>query len=183
MAVTEEKDGALATAAVAAAAGVAAYGLRKALTGNGGGTSLVPGRNDEDDDDEGGEERAGGGLVRGGSVLSTVWDSAASSLLPLAEQAAEAAGKWTAENAPDVVRDEIVPRFIEAFNDAAQERETGPAGAWACLASASVAESEHQLTRPSGRPGSNSNLAMIPGSSPGGSSGTRVATQAYFSSG
>ena len=119
MAVTEEKDGALATAAVAAAAGVAAYGLRKALTGTGGGTSLVPGRNDEDDDDEGGEERAGGGLMRGGSVLSTVWDSAASSLMPLAEQVAEAAGKWTAENAPDVVRDEIVPRFIEAFNDAA----------------------------------------------------------------
>jgi hypothetical protein len=118
MAVTEEKDGALATAAVAAAAGVAAYGLRKALTSNGGGTSLVPSRNDGDDDDAGGEERAGG-LARGGSLVSTVWDSAASSLLPLAEEAAEAAGKWTAENAPDVVRDQIVPRFIEAFNDAA----------------------------------------------------------------
>ena len=119
MAVTEEKDGALATAAVAAAAGVAAYGLRKALTSNGGGTSLVPSRNDGDDDDEGGGEERAGGLARGGSLVSTVWDSAASSLLPLAEEAAEAAGKWTAENAPDVVRDQIVPRFIEAFNDAA----------------------------------------------------------------
>ena len=123
MAVTDEKDGALATAAVAAAAGAAAYGLRKALTTDGGATSLVPGRKDQDDreDDDDGEESNGGGLgrARGGSLLSTVWDSAASSLLPLAEQAAEAAGKWTAENAPDVVRDEIVPRFIEAFNDAA----------------------------------------------------------------
>jgi len=118
MAVTEEKDGALATAAVAAAAGGAAYGLRTALAGDGGGTSLLPSRN-EDDGDEDGEERTGGGLARSGSLLATVWDSAASSLLPLAEQAADAAGKWTAENAPDVVRDEIVPRFIEAFNDAA----------------------------------------------------------------
>jgi hypothetical protein len=117
MAVTDEKDGALATAAVAAAAGVGAYALRKALT-SGSATSLVPGRNGqgdgEDDDDEG-----NGGSRGGSSLLSTVLDSASSSLLPLAEEAAEAAGKWTAENAPDVVRDRIVPRFIESFNDAA----------------------------------------------------------------
>jgi hypothetical protein len=116
MAVTDEKDGALATAAVAAAAGAAAYGLRKALT-SGNGVSLVPGRDQDDDGD--GEERDDDGGSRGGSLLSTVLDSASSSLLPLAEEAAEAAGKWTAENAPDVVRDQIVPRFIEAFNDAA----------------------------------------------------------------
>ena len=117
MAVTDEKDGALATAAVAAAAGVGAYALRKALT-SGSATSLVPGRNGqgygEDDDDEG-----DGGSRGGSSLLSTVLDSASSSLLPLAEATAEAAGKWTAENAPDVVRDRIVPRFIESFNDAA----------------------------------------------------------------
>ena len=116
MAVTDEKDGALATAAVAAAAGVGAYALRKALT-SGSATSLVPGRNgqgDGEDDDEG-----DGGSRGGSSLLSTVLDSASSSLLPLAEEAAEAAGKWTAENAPDVVRDRIVPRFIESFNDAA----------------------------------------------------------------
>ena len=118
MAVTEEKDGALATAAVAAAAGVGAYALRKALT-SGDGTSLVPSRSNEDDGDDDGEERENGGGSRGGALLSTVWDSASSSLLPLAEEAAEAAGKWTAENAPDVVVDRIVPRFIEAFNDAA----------------------------------------------------------------
>ena len=116
MAVTDEKDGALATAAVAAAAGVGAYALRKALT-SGSATSLVPGRNgqgDGEDDDEG-----DGGSRGGSSLLSTVLDSASSSLLPLAEATAEAAGKWTAENAPDVVRDRIVPRFIESFNAAA----------------------------------------------------------------
>jgi hypothetical protein len=120
MAVTDEKDGALATAAVAAAAGVAAYGLRKALTTGGGTAALVPGRNDEDDRDDDDEEGGdGGGLTRGSSLLSTVWDSAAGSLLPLAEEAADAAGKWTAENAPELVRDRIVPRFIESFKDAA----------------------------------------------------------------
>jgi hypothetical protein len=124
MAVADEKDGALATAAVAAAAGVAAYGLKKALSSGGGnGTSLVPHRNEQDDDGddddrEQGQER-NGGLMRGSSLLSTVWDTASVSLLPLAEEAAEAAGKWTAENAPDVVRDRIVPRFIESFNEAA----------------------------------------------------------------
>lgn len=122
MAVTDEKDGALATAAVAAAAGAAVYGLRKALASGGGGSSLVPSRSDraEGEDDEDYEERANGGGSGGGlSLVSTVLDSASASLLPLAEEAADAAGKWTAENAPDIIRDRIVPRFIEAFNDAA----------------------------------------------------------------
>ncbi|HEU5216356.1 MAG TPA: hypothetical protein VFU30_12535 [Gaiellaceae bacterium] len=121
MAVTDEKDGALATAAVAAAAGAAVYGLRKALANSDGGTSsLVPGRGDDDDGDDGdGENGDGGGGLRGSSLVSTVLESASSSLLPLAEEAADAVGKWTAENAPDVIRDRIVPRFIESFNDAA----------------------------------------------------------------
>jgi hypothetical protein len=108
MALTDEKDGALATAAVAAAAGAAAYGLKKALAGSGGGTGLLRAGGD-DDGDEG---------SRGGSVLQTVWDSASDTLLPHAEDAAEAAGKWVAENAPDVIRDRLLPRFIEAFTDA-----------------------------------------------------------------
>ena len=40
-----------------------------------------------------------------------------------------------------------------------------------------------QLTRSSGRSGRKAKRAMMPGSSPGGSSGTRVATHAYPSSG
>jgi hypothetical protein len=121
MAVTNEKDSALATAAAAAAAGAAVYGLRKALASGGGASSLLPSRSDQDDSEDGddGEERESGGRLPGGSLVSTVLDSASSSLLPLAEEAADALGKWTAENAPDVVRDRIVPRFIESFNDAA----------------------------------------------------------------
>jgi hypothetical protein len=115
MAVTDEKDGALATAAVAAAAGVAAYGLRKALTSGGGGSSL----SSRDDDQDEGDERNGDGRSRGGSLLESVWSSASDSLVPLAEEAADATGKWLAENSPDVVRDRIIPRFIESFTDAA----------------------------------------------------------------
>jgi hypothetical protein len=48
-----------------------------------------------------------------------VWDSASDTLLPHAEDAAEAAGRWVAENAPDVIRERLLPRFIEAFTDAA----------------------------------------------------------------
>ena len=84
---------------------------------SGSATSLVPSRSDDDDDGE--ESENGSGGLRGSSLVSTVLESASSSLLPLAEEAAEAAGKWTAENAPEVVRDRIVPRFIEAFEDAA----------------------------------------------------------------
>ena len=113
MAITDEKDGALATAAVAAAAGAAAYGLKKALEGSGGGSSLLPRGRDGGGDDEDGEGS------RGGSMLQTVWDSASDTLLPHAEDAAEAAGRWVAENAPDVIRERLLPRFIEAFNDAA----------------------------------------------------------------
>jgi hypothetical protein len=123
MAVTDEKDGALGTAAVAAAAGIAAYGLRKALSsgGSSGGSQRSVRNRDEDDDyedDENEDNGDDGGSSRGGSTLQTVWDSASGSLMPLAEEAADAAGKWTAKNAPDVVRDQLVPRFIEAFNDA-----------------------------------------------------------------
>ncbi len=113
MAVTDEKDGALATAAVAAAAGAAVYGLRKALASGGSMSNRSRG------DDDGGDEGEDGLRSRGGSLLETAWESAADALVPLAEDAANAAGKWLAENSPDVVRERIVPRFIESFNDAA----------------------------------------------------------------
>ena len=39
-------------------------------------------------------------------------------LLPLAEQAAGSAGRYVAEHAPDAVRKQIIPRFIDAFEKA-----------------------------------------------------------------
>lgn len=114
MAVTEEKDGALATAAAAAAAGAAVYGLRKALASGGNGKAASSEHDDYEDD---GDESEEGGM-RGGGMLQSVWESASDSLVPLAEQAADAAGKWVAENSPDLVREHLVPRFIESFQDA-----------------------------------------------------------------
>lgn len=114
MAVTEEKDGALATAAAAAAAGAAVYGLRKALAS--GGNGKAAGSEHDDYEDDGDESEEGG--MRGGGMLQSVWESASDSLVPLAEQAADAAGKWVAETSPDLVREHLVPRFIESFQDA-----------------------------------------------------------------
>lgn len=115
MAVTDEKDGALATVAVAAAAGAGVYALRKALASGGSSNALARRNGDGDDDDENGN---GGGGSRS-ALLDTVWDSASDAVVPVAEQAADAAGKWLAENAPDVIRERIIPRFIESFNEAA----------------------------------------------------------------
>ncbi len=112
----DEKDGALATVAVAAAAGAGVYALRKALA-SGGGSSTALARRNGDGDDEGDENGNGGGSRS--ALLDTVWDSASDAVLPMAEEAADAAGKWLAENAPDVMRERIIPRFIESFSDAA----------------------------------------------------------------
>ena len=53
-----------------------------------------------------------------GSVLSGGWDAARDALIPAAEDAAGAAGEYLATKGPEIVRDRIVPRFIESFNEA-----------------------------------------------------------------
>src|SRR5436305_1038495 len=57
-----------------------------------------------------------------GSVLSSVlsggWDAAREALLPAAEDAAGAAGEYVAQHGPEILRDRIVPRFVESFNEA-----------------------------------------------------------------
>jgi hypothetical protein len=105
-----KKDDALVGAAVSAAVGLAVYGLRKALAG--GGDHRSPSERDEQD------ARSEGRRPRGGALL-TIWESGGDTLLPLAEHAAGAAGKWVAENSPAVVRERLIPRFIESFRDAA----------------------------------------------------------------
>jgi hypothetical protein len=121
MAVTEEKDGALATAAAAAAAGAAVYGLKKALASGGNGKTSRGEHEDDDYENDGddGDERENGGGSSAGGFLESVWESASDAMVPLAEEAADAAGKWVAQNAPDLIRERIVPRFIESFQDAA----------------------------------------------------------------
>ena len=97
-------------AAAAAATSVAAIAAKKALSNRG--------------DSNGGSSNGGSGSQHGdmgsmlNSALSGGWDAAKDALIPAAEDAAGAIGEWLAENAPDVVTERIVPRFIESFNEA-----------------------------------------------------------------
>jgi hypothetical protein len=50
-------------------------------------------------------------------AAATSWDAASHALLPAADEAAEAAGKYIATHGPDVLRERIIPKFIEAFKE------------------------------------------------------------------
>jgi hypothetical protein len=103
---------ALKAAAAAATATAATYAVRKALahehSGNGDSSNGV----------SKGGKRSGGGSSILASAAATSWSAASDVLLPLADDAAEAAGKYVATHGPEVLRDRVVPKFIEAFNDA-----------------------------------------------------------------
>src|SRR5689334_7703762 len=101
---------AMKAAAAVAATSVAAFGARKALSNRG---------NDNGQSSNGnGTSRKGDMGEMFGSVLSGGWEAAQDALVPAAEDAAGAAGEWLAKNAPEIVRERIVPRFIESFNEA-----------------------------------------------------------------
>jgi hypothetical protein len=85
------------------------------------------GERDEAEDDDTSEPDAGTALdVRGsGSAKSRLQQVSASALtaatpalVPLAERAADSAGRYVAENAPEVVKDHVVKPLIAAFEEA-----------------------------------------------------------------
>jgi len=97
-------------AAAVAATGAAAYGAKKALSHRGG---------------DNGRSSNGSSSSRKGdmgemlnSVLTGGWEAARDALVPAAEDAAGAAGEYLAKNGPEFVREKVVPRFIESFNEA-----------------------------------------------------------------
>lgn len=95
--------------ALAAASGATAIAARKAFSGRQGSGSGQESK-----------KGAGGGaddsLVS--SMLTSGWDAAKDSLLPLAENAATSAGEFLAQSGPEVVRETLVPRFIDGFESA-----------------------------------------------------------------
>jgi len=105
------RNTALAAAAAAAAGGAATFAVKRALSHDGSGKSHS--RNGS-----GGDSRRSGASAILSSAASSSWEAAADVLIPMAEDAAESAGKYLAEHGPDIVRERIVPKFIEAFNDA-----------------------------------------------------------------
>ena len=97
-------------AAAAAATGAAAVAVKKALDSRSNGS--------ENGNGSGGSKKSGNSQSLMKSVAAGSWDAAQDALVPLAGDAAAAAGKFLAENGPDVVNEQIVPRFIDAFNEA-----------------------------------------------------------------
>jgi len=53
-----------------------------------------------------------------GLMSSATWSHAQELALPFAERAAASAGEFVAREAPDVVSERLIPRFIDAFNKA-----------------------------------------------------------------
>ena len=101
---------AMKAAAAAAATSVAAIAARKAFS------------NRRSSNGQGGNSSSRGGSESViGSVLSGGWDAARDALIPAAEDAAGAAGEYLARNGPEVLRDRIVPRFVDSFNSARGE--------------------------------------------------------------
>jgi hypothetical protein len=98
-------------AAAAAATGVAALAAKKALSSRGG-------SNGQASNGGSAADKATEGPSMLNSVLSGSWEAARDALMPAAEDAAGAAGEYVAQNGPDFLRDRIVPRFIESFNEA-----------------------------------------------------------------
>jgi hypothetical protein len=99
-------------AALAAASGATALAAKKALS--------------HDSSSEGRRERQSRGNSGDTSVMSSMvgsaWSSARESLVPMLEDAAGQAGEYLAKNGPEVLRENIVPRFIRGFERA---RESG----------------------------------------------------------
>jgi hypothetical protein len=102
-------------ATIAAASGATALAARKVL--------------DRDSGKQEGERKSSSGqsgdLSVVTSMVSSAWDSARESLVPMIEDAAENAGEYLGRNAPEVVRETVVPRFISGFQRARKGSDGG----------------------------------------------------------
>ena len=56
------------------------------------------------------------------AALLSAWEAAQEHVLPPAEDAMEAIGRFLATDAPEVLRDRLVPRLVEAFEERARGR-------------------------------------------------------------
>jgi len=93
-------------AAIAAATGATAIAARKAFSGKSDSSSS---------EDKSGAGRSGAHDSMVGAMIGSGWEAARDSLLPFAEDLAGTAGEWVGRNGPEVVRDTLVPQFINGF--------------------------------------------------------------------
>lgn len=99
----------LTAAALAAATGATALAAKKVLSDR----NEPRSRGGDGEGGGGGKQQGNESLVT--SMVTSGWDAARDSILPLAEDAASRAGEFVATAAPEIVRDTLVPRFIEGF--------------------------------------------------------------------
>ena len=110
--------------ALAAAAGTTVYLTRKAMKNHEG-----DGGNTPQDSERLKTSAAGGEATEASSrfddfftVLRTSgWDAANDMLVPVAANAARALGAFVAEKSPELLRDTLLPRFIDGFTQAREE--------------------------------------------------------------
>jgi hypothetical protein len=106
---------------LAAAAGTAAFAASKAMTSRG----------KKGDDSGTGSSEDGGARGRGGRVSteqlvsaigSARWDVLRDLVIPIAENGARSAGAFVAKEGPEFLSESLVPKFIEGFNEAHDQR-------------------------------------------------------------
>jgi hypothetical protein len=105
--------------ALAAASGATAIAARKAFSGRQGTGSGQESKS---------RSSGGGGDSLVSDMLTSGWDAAKDSLLPLAENAATSAGEFLAQSGPELVRETLVPRFIDGFQSARDADSSEDAG-------------------------------------------------------
>ena len=121
----------LATAAAASLAAGASYMVAKRVLGNKGesgsaGSSLknmgskakAAGSSGQQNGKANGNGSSSASDSLRGVLDSVTWTHAQEIAMPFAERVADAAGEFVAREAPDVVADRLIPRFIDAFNRA-----------------------------------------------------------------
>jgi hypothetical protein len=99
---------AIRAAAIAAVSGATALAAKKAFVDRGGSAQDKPDRS---------QRKRGSNDVLS-SMFSSGWDSAKDSLVPAIEDAAGHAGEFLARSGPEIVRETILPRFIDGFERA-----------------------------------------------------------------
>jgi hypothetical protein len=114
--------------ALAAAAGTTLYVTRRVMRSSSGERGEHPGDSGHAAKSEAkgaAQERKSGAGGRFDTFLSTLnpqgLRAAANMFVPVAEDAARAAGEYAAERAPDFLADRILPKFVEGFNRAREK--------------------------------------------------------------
>lgn len=104
---------------LAAAAGTAAFAASKAMTSRGK-------KSDESGSSEDGAARGRGGRVSAEQLVSAIgsarWDVLRDLVTPVAENGARSAGAFVAKEGPEFLSESLVPKFIEGFNEAHDQR-------------------------------------------------------------